>query len=164
MNQELLVEIVKHIFLQLVPDNGSKSLLSDEFILSDKLKFEFDKDIVSKNIYGCEFNTQDTDFKILLGDCSYSTKEYVLIISLSNSPTYGIYINQSNLDECIIACTLGDSWLVCNTGLQATFLAGMEQLKELIVYWKKCEKYEKQLNLMKSFLEFEQSHYLDNEE
>ena len=184
MNKELLEQIVKHIFANLlviespyVNKDLSKSLMTKEYLLNDHLSFDCndeDKDIVKQNnIWGCQISTDNSEFKILLGDCSIDkyVSEYCLLVQLKDSPAYGVYITYTDsvftedfITEPLIACTLNSTdWLECNTYLQATFLAGMEQIKELGLSWNKCSNYKDQLNMMKSFIKYHASYYAESE-
>jgi hypothetical protein len=44
------------------------------------------------------------------------------------------------------------SWLECNTFLQATFLTGMEKVKEIGFAWSKATNYQPQYQAMLSFI------------
>jgi hypothetical protein len=180
MNKILLEQIVKHIYANLliipsdhVDADNSKSLMSDPYKLDDTLKFNLGsverKSYVKYNpIWGCEISTGDQELKILLGDCSDDQHiDYCLLVHLKNSPAYGIYfVHDENIDcEAMIACTLNNQdWLTCNTYLQATFLAAMEQCKELGLNWRKCTSYEEELKMMKSFINYHNDCFTQQED
>lgn len=176
MNLALREQIVKHIMagLAVIPSshislNKSKSLMSQEFLLSDKLTFEVDDALIKNRIWGCQISSEQQEIKILLGDCSQekNVSEYCLVIQLKDAPSYGMYlVCNDNVDsEPLLACSInGKDWLECNTYLQATFLAGMEQIKELGLNWNKCKDYKEQYEMMISFIQFHSEIYEEKDE
>jgi hypothetical protein len=180
MNTDLLEQIVKNIFANLlvipskfVKQDVSKSLKSKDFMLNEVLTFEVDNEVITGKIWGCQISAEDSEFKILLGDCTQinNIPEYCLIVQLKNAPAYGVYMRYTDLinykvfSEPLIACTLNETdWLACNTYLQATFLAGMEQIKELGLSWNKCSNYNSHIEMMKSFIKYHDSYYDEDSE
>lgn len=167
MNLELRESIVKHIFSNfvIIPSNfvnfdKSKSLQNKEFELPEIIPFEDNEN--DNKIWGCQTFIDQKELKLILGDCSANKDipEYALIIQVKDSPTYGVYfvnnfLNKNLSSESLIAVTLnGKDWLECQTYLQATFLAGMEQFKDLGFTWTKCFDYKKDLNTLFSFIKF----------
>ncbi len=179
MNTRLLEQIVRNILenfkvipSEFVSDEKTKSLMTNEFLLKDTLSFEVDGVNRTNKIWGCQIFYSESEFKILLGDCSQEDDipEFCLIFQLKGTPAYGVYLVYNDLvdkevpSDPLIACSLNETdWLECNTYLQATFLAGMENLKELGLAWKKCTNYRTQFEMMKSFIKFHESHYYDGD-
>lgn len=176
MNRILMENIVKHILSNFVVISSSfvdlnktKSLMNKEFCLTETLSFIHDNEQVTKNkIWGCQISAEQQELKILLGDCSQDKNipEYCLIVQLKGAPAYGLYLVNNHLlkesidSEPIIACTLnGQEWMECQTYLQATFLAGMEQIRDTGLAWNKCTDYKEQYNLMLSFIKFHNQIY-----
>lgn len=172
MNLELREAIVKHIFSNflLIPSNfidfnKSKSLQNKEFLLPDIIPFDNEQN--NNKIWACQTFIDHKEIKLILGDCSLNKDipEYALIVQVKDSPIYGVYIvnnfyNKQILSDPLIAVTLnGKDWLECQTYLQATFLAGMEQFKDLGFSWEKCIDYKKELNILFSFIKFHNSIY-----
>jgi hypothetical protein len=159
MNTILTQEIIKHIFFNLgITNNNNVSLKNNNYLLNEKLSFIIDNGkIVNNNIWGCQFDINQQTLKILLGDSSLYKKEleYCAIIHLSGSPTYGLYLSLNNeFDDAMIAYSLnGNEWLQCNTYLQATFLAAMEQIKDVFITQQPLlnfkEEYQSMLNFVK---------------
>jgi len=180
MNTRLLEQIVRNIFenfrvipSEFVDSDKTKSLITDEFLLKDRLSFDVDGVSKSNRIWGCQMTHGDSEFKIILGDCSQEENipEFCLIIQITGAPTYAVYLVYNDLvnkevpSDPMIACSLNkQDWLECNTYLQATFLAGMENLKELGLAWKKCKKYHDQIDMMRSFIKFYEAHYYDGDD
>lgn len=167
MNQNLREAIVKHIFANLgivatdyVNPDRTKSLASDEFLLKHSLIFEDENNQTVRNkVWGCQISADIQEIKILLGDCSqYSNvPEYAVLVQLKNAPAYGVYLicNPQVDSEALISCTVNfKDWMECNTYLQATFLAGMEQMRELGLTWGKCVDSDSQFKLLQDFIKF----------
>jgi hypothetical protein len=165
MNKQLTNAIAHHIFANLlvVPSDfinmdKSKSLLSKEYLLDKKLVFEEEGTKFKNNVWGCQIATTEQGFKLILADCtgSDSKNEYCLIVSSDNFPTYGVYLASEDLEDnnSLISVSVdeGKNWMACKTYLQATFLAGMEQIKELPLNWNKCLDYDKEFKMVTSFL------------
>lgn len=173
MNITLTESIIKHILSNflIIPSNHinyekTNSLISKDFLLKDKLK-ENEDNSISYNVYGCQLEIKDKEIKILTSNCSNNKDipEFCLIMQLKDAPIYGMYIIYNDLDNTInsdplIACSLdGKSWMPCSTYLQATFLAGMEELKEAGLSWSPCLNYEKSFQDMMSFLQYYNDFY-----
>jgi hypothetical protein len=164
MNKELTNQIVKHIFANLgvlktgfINMKDSKVLPSKEFLLTDKLIFGDDNGVTKNNIWGCQISSEQQELKILLGDCSpdRNTQEYCLLVQLKDSPAYGLYLIPDSEEESMIAVSMnGTDWMECFMFLQATFLAGMEQVRDMGFGWSKCLNYKDHLDMMKSFIKY----------
>ena len=162
MDRELLTAIIKHVLsnLMVIPSkfinaDKSMSLESDHFLLKDKISLEINDEVVRKNLWGCELLTEGHLLKILFTSFSAPLEqELYLIVQLEGAPAYGLYyMNHEEYTESVMSCSVNDSgWLDCNTYLQATFLAAMEQIKNVNYKWEKCKIYTDQLKLLKSFI------------
>lgn len=177
MNAHLRKEIVKHVFANLgiissdfVSRKLSKSLMDDEFLLRTTLIFEDENGGAIRNkVWGCQISADVQEIKILLGACSEykDIAEFAVIVQLKNAPAYGVYLvcNDKVDSEALISCTINQKdWMECGTYLQATFLAGMEQIRDIGLSWNKCTDYESQYQLMLSFIKYHRSVYGDNNE
>lgn len=170
MNYILTEHIIRHILSQFginpnksIDMKKTKSLLDKEFLLSDKLSFQGEDDkTFQNNIWGCQLSSGQHDVKVLLGDCSQDkeTFEYCLIIQLKDAPTYGLYLVYDEVSEPLIAVSANEvGWLPCSTFLQATFLAGMEQIKEAFLTWGKCIDYKSSHDLMLLLIKYHNMMY-----
>lgn len=177
MNFVLMEEVIRHIFanLAIVPSpridtNKTISIRDKNFLLSQKLVFTDDVDKeVQNSIWGCNINTsQSTEgLTLLLGDCTqYSDiPEFCLIVSLKDAPVYGLYLVYNDLKEgCLSDPLIGVStnnkdWMPCDTYLQATFLAGMEQIRDLNFGKNKLINYQHHFELLQSFIKFHNIFY-----
>lgn len=172
MNKDLCYSIIKHIFSNfgIIPSSfinwdKTQSLLDKRFVLPEKLSFvEIDNNskekIIDHNIYGCQMITANKkNITLLLGECDDG--EYALLIQLEGSPAYGLYFEKNN-SPLITTSINNDNWIVCNTFLQATLLAAVEQTRDLVVSWKLCQNYQPQHKLLLSFIEFYNNYYMEN--
>ena len=172
MSIKLTEIIIDHIYsnLVIVPSDyvnqeKSQSILSKDFLLVDRtLDFKDSKNSYHNKVWSCQATSSDQTIHLMVGDCSLDENipEYCLIVKIDNLPTYGCYLvaDEDYSSDALIACTLnGTDWMSCSTYLQATFLAGMEQLKDLFLTWKKTSNHTEQFDLMKSFLTFHSSIY-----
>jgi len=171
MNLKLTSTIIEHIFCSLlmiksdfIKTVGAKSLLDKDFLLDQTLNLNDSVNNFYNKVWSCQSEISGKKIFLLVADCSLEKdiKEYSLIVKLEDAPIYGCYLvlNENYNSDALIACTLdGKNWMECNTYLQATFLAGMEQIKELNSNWNKVINYEQEFNLLKSFLSFHNSIY-----
>lgn len=179
MSNKLTEEIINHIFSNLFIINNSqfdnnkfKSLKSDDFILNKNISFEDENgQEIKKNIWGVQIMIEKQPFKMLLADCSIEPNiaEYCLIVSLSDAPTYGVYSCYSFKDpldsQALIAISVDkQNYMQCNMYLQATFLAGMENLKDIPYTMEKVSDYDQEYNLLLSFLNYHNFIFGDNNE
>lgn len=181
MNNQLAEQIAYHILANLgilpasfVNKDLTMSIKDKQFLLPEKITFDMDGDTFHKNIYGCQVMVADgKDFKILLGDCTQDKllPEYCLLAQLKDSPTFSVYLIFTQLAETptdpevlIAVSTDGKHWMPCTTYLQATFLAGMEQIRDINHGWTKCEDYQSQHQQLLSFIKFHHSVYGEPDE
>jgi|SRR6185369_6372825 len=177
MNKQLMEAIVKHIFARfaIIPSafinfDKTKSLMDKGFLLSENISFSDENGNAQKNkVWGCQISAEQQEIKILLGDCSEdkSIREYALLVHLKNAPTYGVYLVSSDeIDsEPLIAVSMdGKSWIECSTYLQATFLAGMEQIKDVGLGYSKCSDYKDEFEKLMAFINFHHTLYEDQYE
>ena len=165
MDKNLLNSIVSHIFsnfaiveADFINLEKTKSLASKDFLLNNKLSFYLDDNTLIENkVFGCQVSSEGSEIKILLGDCSISEdKEYCMVVKMKDSPAYGLYMTADS--NSILACSINNNdWMDCSTYLQATFLAGMEQIKELCLNWNKCYSYDQEYNILLSFIKYSNS-------
>ncbi len=163
MSAELTNQIIIHIMENLgINSNKSKSLISKDYLLPEKLSFETDSEEFENSIWGCQFVVENKSLKLLLGNSSISKheKEYCLIVHLEDSPTYGLYLSEIDKDQNIIAFSVsGKDWMKCSVYLQATFLAGIEQIRDIGFPQEICKNYKNEYDSMISFI-----NYRDNQE
>lgn len=165
MNQDLLEQIVLHIFSQFaiipsdfVDSTKTKSLRSKEYQLDDKLDFELENNYVVQNkIWGCQLKVSNQLMSVVLGNCTLekTEPEFALVFSCQDAPTYGLYLSPGS---SVIGYSMNNTdWLQSTTYLQATFLAAMEQIRELGMKWDKPSNEKALITTLKSFIEFKNS-------
>jgi len=161
MNQTLLKEIVTHIFsnFAIIPSSHvdlhkTESLMSSTYLLPIKINLlvedDYDHNIdvkLQRNVWGCQLSVAQNEIKVLLGDFSRSSSsglsEFAMVIQSKDAPVYGLYlIGNGDYDNSALAISIEkQGWMMCSTFLQATFLAAMEQVKDLRLPWNKCSQY-----------------------
>jgi hypothetical protein len=175
MNLALVKEIVSHIYshFAIIPSNfvnldKTSSLMDPFYLLNERISFEVEGEPYHGKVWGCQMSIGQQEIKILLGDCALDKNypEFVMIVQPKDAPAYGlyfIYINPAFDDtpepidfQPMIAVSpdKGKGWLQCNAHLQATFLAAMEQARELRMPWEKCTDYKPLYQCMINFLKF----------
>lgn len=167
MNQILMEQITRHILANLgvlpsvfIDHEKSRSLIDKEFLLNQKIVFKNENEELIKNsVYGCQVAIEQKVFTILVGDCSQDNNipEFCVVVQFTGNPGYGLYmVCDPELDsESLIAVTMDEkNWMPCSTFLQATFLAAMEQLKDLGLNWGKCNNYQNQYDMLLSMVKF----------
>jgi hypothetical protein len=176
MNPQLRAEIVRHVFAnfgvipsEYVNREKSKSLMMKDYLLPESLSFEDEDGIISEQkIWGCQLSADIQEIKILLSDCTQDddSPEFCLLIQLKNAPAYGLYLTyKESFDTnvgaaCMLAYSMDTkSWLECSTFLQATFLAGMEQIRETGFAWNKATSYQPQYQALLSFVKYHSTIY-----
>lgn len=177
MNEKLTEQIAYHVLANLgvlpstfINVDQTQKLLDKQFFLQEKISFETEEgDLLQKNIYGCQVSvTNQKEFKMLLADCTQekNVPEYALIIQLKDSPMFGVYLIFNRLVEdppeaesMIAVNTDKKHWIPCTIYLQATFLAGMEQLRDLSFGWGKCKDYKELYEHLLSFIKFHDNYF-----
>lgn len=177
MNDKLTEQIAYHVLanLGILPSDfinisETKRINDKQFMLPDKISFETeDGALLQRNMFGCQVLVTDKrEFKMLLADCTQEKDipEYALIIQLKDAPAYGLYLIFNRLvedppeAEAMIAVNADKKhWIPCTTYLQATFLAGMEQLRDLTFGWSKCKDYKELHMQLLSFIKFHDNYF-----
>lgn len=164
MNVDLTEQIIRHILssLKVISTDfinvKSQTLISKNFLLEEKLQLEIEEDdLIQNSVWGCKFYIEGKTLKIIVGDASIdnSITEFCAIIHLDESPTYGMYIAMNEDSRALIACSInGKDWMKCSIYLEATFLAGMEQMKNHLLLPQKCENYKSEFESMVSLMNF----------
>ena len=176
MNPKLTEQIAYHVLANLgvlsstfVNQDVTRSVIDKQFLLSEKLTFETEEgDTTYKNVYGCQIQVGGKDLKLLLADCGQDKTfpELCLLTQLKDAPAFGLFLvyNLSDVQpfdpEAMIAVNVdAKHWIPCSIYLQATYLAGMEQLRDLGFGWTKCTGYQVQYAQLLSFIKFHNNFY-----
>lgn len=178
MNKRLLEEIVRHVMASfaIIPSefinfDKTRSLKEKAWLLNSSIKFHGEAPLgfTTGQVWGCQISTEGSELKILLGNCSQEPglHEYAMLIQLKGAPCYGLYLiydDKSDSEAMIAASVNGKEWLQCNTFLQASFLTGMEQVKETGLSWSKCSSHKEEFDKLLSFIEYHHLVYGESDE
>jgi hypothetical protein len=176
MNRVLLQEIIKHVMAGFgvleanhINYDKTKSLCDKQYLTSNRIEFQDVQNIKTGQVWACQFAADHQELKVLLGNCSQDSdiKEFAMLVQLKGAPCYGLFLvdGQNVESEPLIAVSLdGKEWLECNTFLQASFLTGMEQVKDTGLSWDKCVSHQEEFEKLKSFIEYHQLVYGDTNE
>ena len=181
MNKRLTEEIAYHVMANLgilpasfVKQENLQSLIDKKFLLPEQFTFQDEDGPVHRHIYGCQISVTDAkEFKMLLADCTQDPNlpEYGLLIQLKDSPAFGVYFLFDRMtdapwdSEVLIAASPDKKhWVPCSIYLQSTFLAGMEQIRDLGFGWSKCTDYKEQHQQLLSFIDFHSKFYGEDDE
>lgn len=161
---QLTDQILAHIYHSLgIGALTNISILSDAFLIPRKISFNIDGEEKIANLWGAQITIDNLNFRILCGDFSSEIKEFALVIKLDNCPTYGCYLSFCEMndnhftnpsDGMILFSFKDNHWLISNTYVQATFLAGMEQLKDVGAAWQSLVKYDDLIDNIKTLVEY----------
>lgn len=163
MNKKLLSEIIYHIFYNLGINNQSSrvSIKDNHFQLSNSLEtIEENNKACKFNLFSSETKLSDSLFKILYCDfSSQNLQEHCVMIKMQDCPTYACFltIDGSGYQGEMFTLLESNQWMPASTFLQAAFLAGMEQLKEVLAPWQKCHNFAELLAEMKLFIDYRNS-------
>lgn len=158
MNEKLTNTIVEHIFnnLGIINQNLIKnSIINDAFKIDQKINYfnENNEDKIA-NVYCCETTVNKSKFYLM---ATIFDDDLFLISKLEDCPAYGCFgsIENKELKDSFIVCNLGDkSWIPTTIFIKATFLAGMEQLREVNRPFLRSESYNDYFKLLKEFIDY----------
>lgn len=152
--------IVNHVF-----DNLGITLLtktsfrSPLFKLQDSIEYDDENHAL---LYGAEIKIENSMFRMLLADFSEDEtySEYAMVMKLEGCPSYGCYLRVDGAtgdpeDGLICFSNKSNVWFKSNVGIQATFLAGMENLRDVNATWNKLSKTTDLIEELKSFFEYQ---------
>jgi len=144
-------EIIRYVFDNFgIYNSKVHSIQSDVFLTNERLSFKDDNDkLVECPIWACEAPIYNSKFQII--SCRFdSDKEAALLVRLEGCPIYGCYL----AEQGFIACQAKDKWLPANMFITASFLAGVEQLREIGAPFEKIEDVNELVKLLKGFISF----------
>ncbi len=164
MPNNLTNEILLHVFSNLGVVVPTKvPLQSSTFLLPETISLDFDDGEKKLKLWGTEVDINSKKLKMLLTDLTdnKNEKEYALVVQLDDCPAYGCYLclESTVIDKnvprhgLIFFSLQENTWVATNTYLQASFLAGMEQLKDVLSTWNKSSDNESMVNEMKALVE-----------
>lgn len=177
MNRHLTEQITYHVLANLgvlpadfVNQEVTRPINDKQFLLPEKVSFESeDGRTIRNNVYGCQVTIADTkELKMMLVDCTEEKElpEFCLLVQLKDSPLFGMYFIFTKLSsepidsEALIAVNTDKKhWMPCSTYLEATFLAGMEQIRDLGFGWSKISDHSDMYKQALSFIKFHHGFY-----
>ncbi len=173
MNKKLTIEIIDHIFsglglspIRSIDTDKFESLKNKKYLLSETVDFDLEDSVIKNNVWGTQFFIEGSYLKILAADCTTEdgVLGYAVIIHLQDNPAYGIYLDYSSQFEIdsqpLIAVSVDNQkWLPCNIYLQATFLAAMENVKQVGLKWEKCKDYNQDFSNLLNFIKYHGNYY-----
>lgn len=158
---ELTLQILNHIYSQLgINSYRLISIMSDKYLLSDMIAFEdLDGNAHQCKLWGVQIKSPQAKFRLIVGDLStdQSNPEYCLVVHMENCPVYGAVVSYEDdrPDNATLLFSIKDNkWLPTNTYIQATFLAGMESLKDLSAGWEKLPDKSDLIGTIRSLISF----------
>jgi hypothetical protein len=167
MSQELTNAILKHIYFNLGIWNSKLTSITDKKFLIDR-KIEFVDSADRKElapIWACQTTINNCKFRIACADlgCQHSDfadQEIAIITRLDDCPAYACLLigDGENISHSFIACQVKDNWMPATIYLTATFLAGMEQLRDLTTAFQKATDVKNLIDDLEKFLLFEENY------
>lgn len=140
---KLINAIVEHIFTNLgFMDGRTHSLIAEPLKTDDHIAVQDEDQETHYPVYACE--THITQAKIIMAGVVFTDNsnptavpDMAVVVNIEDCPTYGCYLSQG---EGLIAFTIKDNtWMEANTFLSATFLAGMENLRDVVHPYTQCK-------------------------
>jgi hypothetical protein len=174
MNSNLTTAILAHLFSGFgVLDFGDHlSIRHLDFRTKHMIEFYDDQDREEASlVYACQTTVNAATLKLLYVElvCNHSDyvdSDLILLSQLEGCPMYGCFLSCDDMREPttgFIACKFKDNWMPCSVYLQATFLAGMEQLRDLTGKYEPCKDLGKLPEELKSFIQYRET-FLEIEE
>jgi hypothetical protein len=181
MDKNLLKAIIHHVMANFgavpsdfVDTKKSGSLFDPVYVLPKKFCFEVEDCHLEYKIWGCQLLSLQNEVRALLIslDGFYEgERDYVLVVQSVGAPAYGLYLCYDSTagiareHDLMLAVSIdGKSWMECTTFLQATFLAAMEQIKDLGNGWQRCSNYEELYASLLSFIKYHDEHFEETEQ
>jgi len=148
-NQVLTGEIVKHIFDNLgIYATRKVSIHNEEFRLDETISISDDLgNTQSIPLWGCFTNINGNKLSLLAIEFSID-KEAALLVQLEKLPLYGAYLGSPSM----IGVMTNEHWIEATLFIQASFLAGMEQMREIGSPFERLEKPAEMIKNMKTFI------------
>lgn len=159
MSDSLEFEIIRHLLLKFGADVNSNSLTGLGHLRPDKvseLKFRIEEDgvVYEKPLWSAELEVASSLIRCMLcGLGDDSQPEFALVFRMDDLPSYGVRLSDDPEDFGTIRYRVAHGqWIPASLYLQATVLAGVEQISDLPLVWKRCEDDSDLHELMIDFL------------
>jgi len=152
MSTKLTNAIVEHIFDELgITAKQAVPITSNEFLTEHTISYTGDNGSDVAKVWACEATINNA--KIVMAHTAFrmgdNDKDYALVVDIQDCPLYGCYLSMYDYDshpykDGLITFSLRpkkkseeNAWIETTNYLQATFLAGMENLRDLMVSYSK---------------------------
>lgn len=158
--------IIEHIFknLGLYNHQVPVSICHDIFLTKEQISFFLEKELFAP-VWACQTSINDKKLSIICTSFGYD--ERFVVVKLDGNPAYGLYLDYDAHDKYVngfIATEIkSKAWIPTTIFLQATFLAGMEQLKDLTSKYDKASGLEELFLLLKEFIAYREAMNGDTE-
>jgi hypothetical protein len=142
-------EIVKYVFANLgISEPRKVSIQHDMFKTNKTISFIEDGVKQTMPIFACQTEIHDKKFEIT--SLKLNNNEAIVLVRLEGCPMYGAYLS----DECMVGVWVKEHWIKGSMFIQASFLAGMEQMKTIGKPFDGMTDLGDMFDAMKKFLEF----------
>ena len=135
MKKEIEQTIVKYLLQKLgITQKNNVSLLSNMFLLKNNISTIEDYNCM---LYGVSTIVSNTKANIFCfkPESNNDVDWYLTLIKFEDLPTYALYSDNDIESYNIYVKTNTSGWMKTTTFLQATFLAGMEQINDANTYY-----------------------------
>lgn len=158
MNKELTLAIVKHIFANLgLFGETTSSLFQKDFVINKSIEYyteDFEGNQIEKQseIFSCKSQVGLNKINMI---ATSMEDEHFVIVKLEKSPTYGVFFSSEEETGMIAFQTKEGNFSEASIFLQSSFLAGMEQLKDISTKYERENNNDELIASLKSFIAFE---------
>jgi hypothetical protein len=166
---EITNAIVKHIFKNLgIFDDVPISIKNETFLTSEQISYSSDDGEKTAPVWACQTSVEGKKLSmictslIIPGEDHIDDTENFVVVKLAGQPAYGCYLLSAGFGTFIEAGFIATelkpkTWIPTTTFLQATFLAGMEQLRDLTSKYDAISSPEELFTLLKEFIVYHES-------
>lgn len=166
---EITNAIVKHVFKNLGIFNDVPISICDEVFLTDKqISYFGDDGDKFAPVWVCQTSVEGKKLSIICTSLVTPSEDHIddtenfVVVKLEGQPAYGCYLLSAGsgtfIESGFIATELKPkTWVPTTTFLQATFLAGMEQLRDLTSKYDPVSNSEEFFTLLKDFITYHES-------
>lgn len=178
MNLSLLKEIVSHVMAnfgiipsEFVNHKKTDSLLSPKYLLDERMYFESEGEQFTGKTWGCQISVAASEVRVMLGECTLNKEfpEFAMVIASKDAPVYGLYLCYNEMSihpgdsepHLAVSTNAGKDWMNCTTFIQATFLAAMEQVRDLKLPWVKVGEHKDLYQALLSFTNYHHAQHGD---
>jgi hypothetical protein len=155
--KNLTKEIILHIFdnFGILPDSKKISILSDHFLLDQKLCF--DGEVNENRIWAAQIIEDENLLRVMIADCSTGQTEYCLLLQLDKNPAYACYMSFDDQFGMIAYHFNSSFWGQADVLSQASLLLALERVKLGDPTWQSCTEYHDLFNSLKTFINYSES-------